>query len=201
MNNELALNIAFWLLIAGVLGVRMYFSFQVRKAGERVMPDRQAVQQEGKVLFAIWVVMFFLLLGWFVLYAIQPGWLRVLNIPFPGWLRWSGFFLGLVSLAVWIWTQVALGREWSPQLQLQEEHQLVTDGPYSRIRHPLYSAMMGYGAGLALLAANWVFLILAVLIIFGLFARIPKEEQMMLGEFGEEYKAYMRRTGRFFPKI
>jgi protein-S-isoprenylcysteine O-methyltransferase Ste14 len=201
MNTDLALRLAFWFLIVGVIGMRIYFSLQVRKAGERVMPDQQAIQQEGKGMFAARVVMFFLLLGWFVLYAINPTWLGFLAIPLPAWLRWFGFFLGLVSLGFWIWTQVALGKEWSPQLQLRQEHHLVTDGPYTHIRHPLYTAMMGFAAGLALLTANWVFLVLAVLIILGLIARVPKEEQMMLDEFEDQYKAYMQRTGRFFPKF
>ncbi len=92
-----------------------------------------------------------------------------------------------------------LGKEWSPQLQLRKQHHLVTTGPYSRIRHPLYTAMMGYGASLALVTANWIFIALVVLMIGGLFARVPREEQMMIGEFGEEYRAYMQRTGRFWP--
>lgn len=201
MTTDLALRIAFWVLILGVIGMRIYFSAQVKKAGERLMPDQQAIQQEGKGMFAARVVMFFLLLGWFVLYAINPTWLAFLAIPLPDWLRWLGFILGLASLGFWTWTQVALGKQWSPQLQLREEHHLVTDGPYTRIRHPLYTAMMGYFAGLAFLTANWVFLILAVLVILGSIARVPKEEQMMLNEFGDQYKAYMGSTGRFFPKI
>jgi protein-S-isoprenylcysteine O-methyltransferase Ste14 len=201
MTTDLALRIAFWILIVGVFAMRTYFSLQVRKAGERLLPDQQAIQQEGKGMFAARVVMFFLLLGWFVLYAINPTWLAFLAIPLPDWLRWLGFILGLASLGFWTWTQVALGKQWSPQLQLREEHHLVTDGPYTRIRHPLYTAMMGYFAGLAFLTANWVFLILAVLVILGSIARVPKEEQMMLNEFGDQYKAYMGRTGRFFPKI
>jgi protein-S-isoprenylcysteine O-methyltransferase Ste14 len=60
--------------------------------------------------------------------------------------------------------------------------------------------MIGYGAGLALVAANWVFVVLAVAMLAGLAARVPKEEQMMLKEFGEEYEAYMQKTGRFWPK-
>ncbi|OGN93570.1 MAG: hypothetical protein A2Z71_10715 [Chloroflexi bacterium RBG_13_50_21] len=201
MIAELALRLAFWILIIGVIGMRIYFSLQVRKAGERLMPDQQAIQQEGKGMFAARVVMFFLLIGWFVLYAINPTWSGFLSIPLPVWLRWFGFTLGLISLGFWIWTQVALGKEWSPQLQLREEHHLVTDGPYKHIRHPLYTAMMGYGTGLALLTANWVFLVLAVLINLGLIARVPKEEQMMLDEFGDQYSVYMKRTGRFFPKL
>ena len=180
--------------------MRVYFALQVRRAGERVMPDREAVKREGRGMFAIRVVMFFLLVGWLTLYAINPTWMGVLSVPFPDWLRWVGFALGLASLGFWSWTQVALGKEWSPQLQLREEHHLVTTGPYTRIRHPLYTAMIGYGTSLALVTANWIFIVLAVAVIAGLFARIPKEEQMMIEEFGEEYKAYRQRTGRFFPK-
>ena len=151
-------------------------------------------------MFAVRVLMFFILLAWLVLYAINPPWLEVLLAPFPGWLRWVGFALGIVSLGFWIWTQVALGKDWSPQLQLREDHHLVTTGPYARIRHPLYTAMFGYGAGLALVTANWGFIVFAVMIIAGSAARVPREEQMMIKEFGEKYKAYIQKTGKFFPK-
>jgi protein-S-isoprenylcysteine O-methyltransferase Ste14 len=181
--------------------MRIYFALRVRRAGERVMPDREAVRREGRGMFAIRVVMFFLLLGWLTFYAINPTWMGVLSVPFPNWLRWVGFALGLASLGFWSWTQVALGKEWSPQLQLRDEHHLVTTGPYSRIRHPLYTAMLGYGTSLALVTANWVFIVLAVAVIAGLFARVPKEEKMMIETFGDEYTAYMQRTGRCFPKL
>jgi protein-S-isoprenylcysteine O-methyltransferase Ste14 len=200
MTTESIFRVAFWVLFAGVFVMRIYFALRVRRAGERVMPDREAVEREGRGMFAVRVVLFLLLLGWLALYAINPSWMGVLSVPFPDWLRWVGFALGLVSLGFWSWTQVALGKEWSPQLQLREEHHLVTTGPYSRIRHPLYTGMLGYGTGFALVTANWVFVVLVVAIIAGLFARVPKEEQMMIEEFGEEYKAYMHKTGRFFPK-
>ena len=200
MAAESIFHIAFWVLFGGLLVMRVYFSLRVRQAKERLMPDRKAIEREGRGMFAVRVVMFFLLLVWLALYAINPTWMGVLSVPFPDWLRWAGFALGLASLGFWSWTQVALGKEWSPQLQLREEHHLVTTGPYSRIRHPLYTAMLGYGTSLALVTANWVFIVLAVAVIAGLFARVPKEEQMMIEEFGEEYKAYMQRTGRFFPK-
>ncbi len=200
MTLESTFRVAFWILIAGVLVMRIYFARQVRRAGERVMPDRQAIEREGRAVFAVRVLLGLLLAAWLVIYAIYPPWLAVLSIPFPDWLRWLGFALGLASLGFWTWTQVALGKEWSPQLQLREEHHLVTTGPYAQIRHPLYTAMIGYGTSLALVTANWVFVVFAVVMIAGLFARVPQEEQMMIQGFGEEYKAYMQRTGRFFPK-
>jgi len=180
--------------------MRIFFAFKVRRTGERVMPDHEAVEREGRAMFAVRVFLFFILLGWLVLYAVNPTWMGVLSVPFPDWLRWIGFALGLASLGFWSWTQVALGKEWSPQLQLRKEHHLVTTGPYGRIRHPLYTAMIGYGTSLALVTANWFFIVFAITAIAGLFARIPKEEQMMINEFGDEYIAYIQRTGRFLPK-
>lgn len=200
MTIELIFRILFWILLAGVLAMRIYFTLRVRKAKERVLPDQQAIEREGRGMFVLRVFLGLLLGGWLVLYAINPPWLEVLSIPFPDWLRWLGFALGLASLGLWTWTQDALGKEWSPQLQLRDEHHLVTNGPYTRIRHPLYTSMFGYAIGLALVTANWIFVILAVFVMAGMLRRVPREEQMMIDEFGEEYKDYMQITGRFFPK-
>ena len=165
------------------------------------MPDREAIKREGRGMFVIRVLMFFLLLAWLVLYAINPPWMEVLSVPFPGWLRWVGFALGVVTVIFWTWTQVTLDTQWSAQLQLTKDHHLITTGPYARIRHPLYAGIFGWCAALSLLTANWIFVAACVLSIFGLLWRIPKEEQMMLEAFGDEYKNYMHRTGRFFPKF
>jgi protein-S-isoprenylcysteine O-methyltransferase Ste14 len=200
MTTETIFRIAFWILFAGVLVMRVFFSLKVRRSGERVMPDKQAIQQEGKGMFAVRVILFFIMIGWLVMYAINPSWMKSLSVPCPVWLRCLGFALGLASLGFWTWTQVALGKHWSPQLQLREKHHLVTSGPYARIRHPLYTAMFGYGASLALVTANIVFVFLAVIVFAGMFARVPREEEMMTKEFGDEYRQYMKKTGRFFPR-
>jgi protein-S-isoprenylcysteine O-methyltransferase Ste14 len=60
--------------------------------------------------------------------------------------------------------------------------------------------MISYGASLALVTANWVFVLFAVAVIAGLASRVPREEQMMIKEFGEQYEAYMQKTGRFLPR-
>jgi protein-S-isoprenylcysteine O-methyltransferase Ste14 len=51
------------------------------------------------------------------------------------------------------------------------------------------------------LTGNWIFVAICALSILGLLWRVPKEEQMMIETFGDEYKDYMKRTGRFFPKF
>ncbi len=192
-------RILFLILFGGVLAMRVYFMIRVRQAGERLMPDREAVRREGRGIFAARVGLFLMLIAFLGLYLLDVPWLRVLSVPFPGWLRWLGFGVGLASLAFWTRVQVELGKQWSAQLQVRETHQLVTSGPYARVRHPLYAAMFGYGIGVALVTAHWVFIGLALLVIGGGLVRVPREEQMMIEEFGEAYRVYMQGTGRFWP--
>jgi len=72
MTSESIFRAAFWILFAGVLAMRIYFALQVRRAGERVMPDREAVEREGRGTFAVRLVMFLIFLSWLILYAINP---------------------------------------------------------------------------------------------------------------------------------
>jgi len=200
METGQAFRTAFWLLFGLLLLMRVYFLLRVRQAGARLLPDQAAIEREGRVAFAARFAAFFVLIAILVLYTINHPWMATLSIPLPPRLRWAGFALGLLSLAFWAWTQAALGTHWSAQLQLREGHHLVTTGPYARVRHPLYTGMIGWAVGVALVTANWVFVVFSALSLVGLAVRVPREEQMMLDEFGDEYRAYMGRTGRFVPK-
>jgi protein-S-isoprenylcysteine O-methyltransferase Ste14 len=93
-----------------------------------------------------------------------------------------------------------LGRFWSPQVQLRAAHRLVTAGPYSRIRHPMYTAILGWAASLGIVLASWVPLLFAAWVAAILVLRVPREEQMMLEQFGDEYREYIKRTSRFLPR-
>jgi protein-S-isoprenylcysteine O-methyltransferase Ste14 len=63
----------------------------------------------------------------------------------------------------------------------------------------MYTALFSFFVGLALISASWLIVVLVVAAILVLYARIGKEETMMIEQFGAEYRAYMRRTGRFLP--
>jgi protein-S-isoprenylcysteine O-methyltransferase Ste14 len=201
MSSETLFRIGFWVLLGGVLAMRIYFSIRVRRSGGRITPDREAVRREGLAMFLTRVIGFFVLVAVLILYGLGSPWMRPLAVPFPDWLRAAGFFLAFICLIFEIWAQTVLDREWSPQLQLQSDHRLVTAGPYARMRHPIYTALVGWAAGFALVTANWIFVAFAVLIPAVFFLRVPREEKMMLDQFGEEYRKYMERTGRFLPKI
>ena len=122
-------------------------------------------------------------------------------MPLPEVIRFIGAILSALSVPLLGWIQGTLGRYWSAGLEIQSDHRLITSRPYGRIRHPMYTAIMMFGVGEALLSANLLLLVLFVSASMLLALRAPVEERMLLKEFGDEYCDYMRRTGRFLPKI
>ena len=200
MNTESIFRIAFWVLFGGLIVMQIYFASRVRQAGERVTASQQAIQREGWGYVAVRSIASLALIAFLVLYAIHPPWFRVLSFPLSTWLRWIGVALGCASFGLYVWAQATLGKEWSPHLQRREIHYLVTTGPYARMRHPIYLAYLIFMASITLVTANWFFVALLVISIAVFAFRIPKEEQMLVEVFGEEYKAYMRKTGGLFPK-
>jgi protein-S-isoprenylcysteine O-methyltransferase Ste14 len=110
----------------------------------------------------------------------------------------------ILAMAVWLfWRSHAdLGRNWSPSLELREGHELVTEGVYRSVRHPMYASMWLWGVAQALLLQNWIAGWVSLVMFMPLYLlRVPREERMMLDEFGEEYRAYMDRTGRVIPRL
>ncbi len=116
-------------------------------------------------------------------------------------LGWTGAFFFASAIFMLGKSHVDLGCNFSPKLQLRKEHSLVTTGVYRKIRHPMYTAHFLWSMAQILLLQNWIagwsFLV-SLLPLY--LVRIQEEEQMMLDEFGESYRSYMRKTGRLFPK-
>jgi protein-S-isoprenylcysteine O-methyltransferase Ste14 len=113
-------------------------------------------------------------------------------------------YLGIVVEATCLWlfyrSHHDLGQNWSVSLDLRERHTLVTTGVYAVVRHPMYAGFWLMALGQALLLPNWV-VGPAGLVGFGIlfFGRVGREEAMMIAAFGDEYRAYMRRTARVVP--
>jgi len=200
MNVEAIFRVAFWGLLIGLWAMRVYFLRGVRSGGARSQVNQRAVKHEGMALFIGRTAVLLFFAAILVLYAYNSPWLRVFAFSLPYWLRWCGLVLGLVGFSLWTWTQAALGKEYSPLLQVRDQHRLVTSGPYAWVRHPMYIAMFTVGIALAILSANWCFVVFAIAMIIGFMLRAPREEQMMQAAFGEPYTAYMQKTGRYFPR-
>lgn len=121
-------------------------------------------------------------------------------------LRAGPLAAGVVCCALGLWlfhrSHADLGTNWSINLELREQHRLITHGVYRRVRHPMYSALTLYAVGQALAIPNWVAgpaNLIAFSVLLAL--RVHAEERMMVEQFGEEYAAYAARTKRLVPGI
>jgi protein-S-isoprenylcysteine O-methyltransferase Ste14 len=127
------------------------------------------------------------------------AWLSPLDYHLPTWASALGLGFFTLSLALRWLAQRALARHWSYTLETRAGQQLVTGGVYSFSRHPLYLSLIVWSAAQPLLLHNWLAGLggmLATALIW--FVRVPREERLMYEAFGEEYREYCSRTGRFF---
>ncbi|MEJ2240344.1 MAG: isoprenylcysteine carboxylmethyltransferase family protein [Gemmatimonadales bacterium] len=142
----------------------------------------------------LWVV----LIGW----LISARWLPWALVELPVWARWSGVALaGVVSSLFW-WTHLTLGGNYHGTMGLHKHHQLVTNGPYRFVRHPTYVAFPLTMIALFLLSSNWLLGLLGFILTLTIsLSRAPIEERQLLERFGDRYRGYAARTGRFFPRL
>lgn len=115
--------------------------------------------------------------------------------------RYAGLLLFTGGFALALRAQVHLGRFFSGHVTLQEGHRLITDGPFTHIRHPRYAGLILLFTGLALVfrSATGAAAGVACAILF--LTRIPREEALIAREFGAQWTAYTRRTKRLLPGI
>ena len=138
--------------------------------------------------------------GYCLLYIIYPQPLDWSFFDVPSWLKWVGAAVVFVNIPFVVSAQRALGHNVSPTVITHEDHELITTGPYRLIRNPLYAAGGLVFTGLGLVAASWFLIGGASLALVLVRLRLPKEEAQLEARFGEEYRDYARRTGRFLPR-
>lgn len=93
-----------------------------------------------------------------------------------------------------------LGKQWSLAARLVQGHELVTEGPYSLVRHPIYTSMFGMLIGTAVAVSQWQELLIgAVIFLLGTALRIRTEEQLLINAFGDEYREYARKVPALIP--
>lgn len=167
-----------------------------KKRRQEKISERRYTAQEKILLLLLSVGMFFVP----IIYA-ATGWLDFANYTLPAWAGWLGVVLIAGALFVFWRAHADLGLNWSPTLEIREKHELITRGIYGLIRHPMYASQWLWVLAQPLLLQNWIagFLNLLVFIPF-YFLRVRAEEQMMLEQFGDQYRSYMQKVGAVLPK-
>jgi len=181
---------------SGLSVIKIHYELRARRLGE------PTVIRESRPYAILLAVFICYEVGTLAIYLFAPHWLAWANIPLAPWLRWVGATICLLTLPWFAWVHHVLGHNFSSTLNIRANHTLVTSGPYRWVRHPMYTAFYVLHLATILATAN---LFLGLTWLGGLAAvislRVDREEAMMIRQFGEVYRAYMRQTGRFLPPL
>jgi protein-S-isoprenylcysteine O-methyltransferase Ste14 len=178
---------------------------QVRRVRRRIgrTPNFRPRNLKERILWFGWLLVIFLWLA-------QPLWIDRRDLPaffqinaaldtLPGLVL--GIVMTVAGYAGTLWCYVIMGNTWRIGVNPAEKTTLVNRGPYQIVRHPIYLFQIVMLAGAALLLPTVLSLILLVVHYVCIFAKASDEEAYLLTTHGGEYRDYLSRTGRFFPKL
>jgi protein-S-isoprenylcysteine O-methyltransferase Ste14 len=196
MNENIFRILAAIILFTGV-GISIYY----RRKADRETGEKVSRSVDGNLMMT--VIKIFGLLLWFspLIYLLNPKWMAWSKIGLPDGLRWLGVIIGVLCVFGIYWLFSSIGSGITPTSATRQQHVLVTRGPYRWVRHPLYTIGSSLFVGLGLMADNWFIAALGILAFIAMAVRTPKEEANLIEKFGDEYREYMKHTGRFLPKV
>jgi protein-S-isoprenylcysteine O-methyltransferase Ste14 len=173
----------------------IYYRFKSQLKGETL--DRS---QEGlAILLTLRPIGLAGVIG-LIAFMVNPSSMAWSSLPLPNWLRWAGVGVGISGGGLLLWTFDTLGPNLTDTVVTRKTHTLVTHGPYRWVRHPFYDSGALCILANSLVASNWFLLLTGTLALSLLVVRTRKEEENLLMRFGDDYRAYMERIGRFWPK-
>ena len=116
-----------------------------------------------------------------------------------------GAILGVVctwaGIALAIWARYHLAENWSARVTIKEGHELIRTGPYSRLRHPIYSGLILATVGTVLVIGQWRCVVGLCLVLAGYYFKARKEEAMLGQQFGDAFLEHKKHTGFLIPRL
>ena len=196
MNENIFRILAALVLFTGT-GISTYFRLKADKeTGEKI-----SRKVDGSVMMNI--IRFGGLILWLspLVYLINPNWMNWSKIGLPESIRWLGVGIGVLCTFGIYWLFSSIGSGITPTSATRKEHKLVTRGIYRWIRHPLYTIGSSFIISFGMMADNWFIAAFGILAFILMASRTPKEEANLIEKFGDEYREYMKRTGRYLPRL
>jgi protein-S-isoprenylcysteine O-methyltransferase Ste14 len=195
--NENIFRISAAVILFTAIGISSYFRRKADKDSGESLPRKV----DGTAFMTIVKVGGLILWLSPLVYLINPAWMAWSRMGLPEWVRWLGIGIGALCTLGIYWLFSSIGTGITLTSATRTKHVLVTHGPYRWIRHPLYTFGSAMFVSLGMIADNWFIGILGLLAFIPVAIRTPKEEANLIEKFGDDYREYMKRTGRYFPKF
>ena len=136
-----------------------------------------------------------------LLLAIAP--IRGIGRALPPWplLMTAGILVEAAGLCLAIWARRHLGRNWSGEITIKVDHQLIRSGPYRMLRHPIYTGLLAMYAGSAVVTGEGLAVIGFAMAALAYRRKIRLEEANLEVAFGADYDAYRRTSWALLPGL
>jgi protein-S-isoprenylcysteine O-methyltransferase Ste14 len=182
--------------VVTMIGTSIYYRHRADREGGRV-----SRQEESSVVRIGLSLSGLLGFGGLLLYFIRPSLLQWTMVPLPAGLRWTGLALAFLSALGTVWIFRNLGTNVTRTVVARDGATLVTSGPYRFVRHPLYTNGALAFMALSLVTRSWWFAACVLAAFVLLVVRTRQEEANLEARFGEDWRRYAARTGRFLPRL
>jgi protein-S-isoprenylcysteine O-methyltransferase Ste14 len=186
-----------WLQLWLFCGLSIVFFASLIRAVSKRTPETGARRDGKSRLGIILQSVSFFLVGF-------GGARPTLPLLSPASLAGAAGVLLLMGGAVYLFVASAgaLGKNWSLEARMRTDHQLIRNGPYARVRHPIYLGMLLFLLGLAVALGHWLQLIVAVpLFLVGTSIRTTIEDRLLEEQFGQDFRDYAQSTPGLIPRI
>lgn len=164
-----------------------------------VRPSRQAADRTevAKARSSRWGIGL-VMLG----FALVWAYVRPAGFHKPAWSLIVSMLLAPPSVALAWWATRHLGKQWRYQAALRADHELIQTGPYTVIRHPIYTSMLGMVLVTGFCWTWWPLFVAAVVVfLLGTEIRVRAEDRLLAERFGELFAAYRKRVPAYVPLI
>jgi protein-S-isoprenylcysteine O-methyltransferase Ste14 len=185
--------IAFSLIFVAVGG---YHRIKSQRSGERL--DRT---KEGWPILIGIRLLGLLTVGSTTAWLWRPALFEWASRPMPTAARWIGVASFACATGWLMWMFHALGRNLTDTVVTRRDAHFVDHGPYRFVRNPMYIGILMVGMSLGLALGTWLLPVAAGLMFTLLALRTRTEERYLIERFGDQYRDYMKRVGRFLPKL
>jgi protein-S-isoprenylcysteine O-methyltransferase Ste14 len=195
MNEDAVFRVVLIAAFVVLLPISLYYRLKSQSTGESL--DRR---EEGLFILATLRPTGLALAVGLLAYMIDPSWMAWSSVPLPLWIRSAGVGLWALACALLFWTFHTLGSNLTDTVVTRKRHTLITHGPYRWVRHPFYDFVAMLTVASAAVTSNWFVLATGVLVFTLMVVRTRTEEAKLIARFGDAYRSYMQRTGRFIPR-
>jgi protein-S-isoprenylcysteine O-methyltransferase Ste14 len=131
----------------------------------------------------------------------QSGWRARMFVPNSELTGMAGLSLVLLGIAFAIWARLELGGNWSGAVTVKQGHTLIRRGPYTIVRHPIYSGLLLAFLGVAIILGQIRGLLGVGVLSLAFWLKSRIEERFMLEQFGGEYRDYQRQVKALIPYV